>query len=165
VFREHYQKAETDDLLSRIQYLDIKTYLADDILTKVDRASMANSLEVRCPLLDHKVMELIASMPSHLKLRGRTGKYIFKKAMQRYLPGEIIHRNKMGFGVPLGNWFRGGIREYARQHVLEGEDPYLCSRFIREIWEQHQSGMRDRSAQLWNILMFRLWLQRVHHGT
>ena len=83
VLREHYNRAQTDDPLSRIQYVDIKTYLVDDILTKVDRASMANSLEVRCPLLDHKLMELIARMPSSLKLRNGQGKYIFKKAMER----------------------------------------------------------------------------------
>ena len=86
VLREHYERAGTDDLLSRIQYVDIKTYLTDDILVKVDRASMANSLEVRCPLLDHKLMELIATMPSNLKLRNGQGKYIFKKAMRRVLP-------------------------------------------------------------------------------
>src|SRR5439155_5379763 len=112
LFREYYRSADTNDPLSRIQYVDVKTYLTDDILTKVDRASMANSLEVRCPLLDHKLMELAASMPSNLKLRGRTSKYIFKKAMQKYLPGEIIHRNKMGVGVSLGDWFRVGIDEY-----------------------------------------------------
>src|SRR5207237_2472599 len=94
VFREYYEKAGTSDPLSRIQYVDIKTYLTDDILAKVDRASMANSLEVRCPLLDHKLMELTASMPSRLKLRGTTGKYIFKKAMEPFLPADIIYRKK-----------------------------------------------------------------------
>ncbi len=88
VFRDHYNSAGTRDPLSRIQYLDIKTYLTDDILTKVDRASMAVSLEVRCPLLDHKVMELLARIPAGLKLRGSTGKYLFKKAMEPFLPDE-----------------------------------------------------------------------------
>ena len=160
VFREYYQRAGTSDPLARIQYLDIKTYLTDDILTKVDRASMANSLEVRCPLLDHKIMELAASMPSTLKLNGRTGKYIFKKAMEPYLPKNIIYRSKMGFGVPLAEWFRNGISEYAGHHLIETTDPYLSSSFVRKIWDQHQSGIRDRSTQLWNVLMFRLWLQR-----
>lgn len=162
VFKRYYQRAETDDLLSRIQYVDIKTYLTDDILTKVDRASMAVSLEVRCPLLDHKVMELAASMPSSLKLRGRIGKYIFKKALESRLPTEIIYRNKMGFAVPLAGWFRGGIREFAYHHLIEQDDPFLSGAFIRRMWTQHQSGVRDRSSQLWNILMFRLWMQRFN---
>ena len=160
IFRDYYGRAGTDDPLSRIQYLDVKTYLTDDILTKVDRASMANSLEVRCPLLDHKLMELVASMPSRLKLKGAVGKYIFKKAMEQQLPKNIIYRNKMGFAIPLANWFRNGIRDYARAHILEREDPYLSSSFIKKIWNQHQTGYRDRSSQLWNILMFRLWLNR-----
>jgi asparagine synthase (glutamine-hydrolysing) len=160
LLRDYYYKAEADDPLSRIQYVDIKTYLTDDILTKVDRASMANSLEVRCPLLDHKFMELVASMPSTLKLRGRTGKYLFKKALENQLPKDIIHRKKMGFGVPLVDWFRNGIRDYAREYILDREDPYLSTAFVRKIWNQHQTGYRDRSTQLWNVLMFRLWFER-----
>ncbi len=162
IFREYYRSANTDDPLSLIQYVDVKTYLTDDILTKVDRASMANSLEVRCPLLDHKFMELVASMPSDLKLRGMTGKYIFKKALEPELPGEIVSRSKMGFGVPLASWFRNGIRDYAREFILERQDPYLSTRFVTKIWNQHQSGIRDRSGHLWNVLMFRLWLDKYN---
>src|SRR6185295_3806673 len=122
VFRTYYNQADTPDLLSRILYLDVKTYLTDDILTKVDRASMANSLEVRCPLLDHKFMELIASMPSSLKLRRQTGKYIFKKAMEQHLPKEVIYRKKMGFGIPLAEWFRKGIKDFARTYIVDRKD-------------------------------------------
>jgi len=157
VFREYYDNADTSDPLSRIQYVDVKTYLTDDILTKVDRASMANSLEVRCPLLDHKLMELAASMPSTLKLKGSVGKYIFKKVMEKHLPSEIIYRNKMGFAIPLARWFRNGIRDFAYEYIMERQDPYLSASFVKKIWNQHQSGYRDRSTQLWNILMFRLW--------
>ena len=160
LFREYYAKANTSDPLSRIQYVDIKTYLTDDILTKVDRASMANSLEVRCPLLDHRLMEMVASMPSNLKLRGTTGKYPFKKAVESDLPNSIVHRSKMGFGIPVASWFRNGIRDYARSYILERHDPYLSSPFIEKIWNQHQSGARDRSSQLWSVLMFRLWLDQ-----
>ena len=160
IFRDYYRGADSDDPLSRIQYVDVKTYLTDDILTKVDRASMANSLEVRCPLLDHKLMELVASMPSNLKLKGSTGKYIFKKSMEQQLPHDIIYRNKMGFAIPLASWFRNGIRDYARAHIIEREDPYLSQSFVTKIWNQHQAGYRDRSTQLWNVLMFRLWLDR-----
>jgi asparagine synthase (glutamine-hydrolysing) len=158
LLRDYYDRADTDDPLSRIQYVDIKTYLTDDILAKVDRASMANSLEVRCPLLDHKFMELVASMPSSLKLNGKTAKYVFKKVLEKQLPAEIIHRNKMGFAVPLAEWFRNGIRDYARTYIVEREDPYLSTSFVQKIWDQHQTGYRDRSTQLWNVLMFRLWL-------
>jgi asparagine synthase (glutamine-hydrolysing) len=160
LFREYYRAADTNDPLSRIQYVDVKTYLTDDILTKVDRASMANSLEVRCPLLDHKLMELAASMPSNLKLRGRTSKYIFKKAMEKYLPSDIIYRDKMGFAIPLAKWFRNGIHDFARAYIVDQRDSYLSSSFVRKIWEQHQSGYRDRSMQLWNVLMFRLWFAK-----
>jgi asparagine synthase (glutamine-hydrolysing) len=160
LFREYYQRSDTVDPLSRIQYLDIKTYLTDDILAKVDRASMANSLEVRCPLLDHKLIELVASMPSNLKLRGSTGKYMFKKALQGELPRTILHRKKMGFAIPLADWFRGGIRDFARAYIVDRRDPYLSTSFITKIWNQHQSGYRDRSAQLWNVLIFRLWLDK-----
>src|SRR4029079_1424880 len=113
VFRTYYNQADTPDLLSRILYLDVKTYLTDDILTKVDRASMANSLEVRCPLLDHKFMELAATIPSSLKLRGTTAKYVLKKALETELPHEIVNRTKMGFAIPLASWFRNGIKDYA----------------------------------------------------
>src|SRR5438876_2563874 len=160
IFRDCYGRADTADPLSRIQYLDVKTYLTDDILTKVDRASMANSLEVRCPLLDHKLMELAASMPSTLKLKGSVGKYIFKKVMEKHLPSEIIYRNKMGLAIPLARWFRNGIRDFAHAHIVERKDPYLSTSFVNKIWNQHQSGYRDRSTQLWNVLMFRLWLAK-----
>jgi asparagine synthase (glutamine-hydrolysing) len=160
LFRDYYRRAGTPDPLSSIQYLDVKTYLTDDILTKVDRASMAVSLEVRCPLLDHKVMEYVARIPSGLKLRGTTGKYLFKKAMEPLLPASTIYRTKMGFGVPLPDWFRGGIRDFARGYIVDREDPYLATGFVRRIWQQHQSGIRDRSSQLWSVLMFRLWLDR-----
>jgi asparagine synthase (glutamine-hydrolysing) len=126
---------------------------------------MAVSLEVRCPLLDHKFMELAASMPSDLKLRGMTGKYVFKKALEADLPDEILYRKKMGFGVPLASWFRNGIRDYARGYILERHDPYLSSSFVKKMWNQHQSGTRDRSGQLWNVLMFRLWLDKFRHAS
>jgi asparagine synthase (glutamine-hydrolysing) len=163
VFRDHYDRAGTPDPLSRIQYLDIKTYLTDDILVKVDRASMAHSLEVRCPLLDHKFMELVASMPSNFKLRGTNAKYIFKRALESLLPAEILQRSKMGFGVPLADWFRNGIRDFACTYIMDQQDPFTNSAFIRKIWHQHQSGLRDRSEQLWNILMFRCWYSNRQH--
>jgi asparagine synthase (glutamine-hydrolysing) len=160
LFRSYYSRAGTEDGVSRMQYVEIKTFLTDDILTKVDRASMAVSLEVRCPLLDHKLMELLARMPSSFKLRGTTGKYIFKKAMEPYLPHATIYRAKMGFAIPLADWLRNGIRDYARAFIVEKQDPFFSTPFVKKIWNQHQSGLRDRSILLWNVLMFRLWLDR-----
>jgi len=110
-------------------------------------------------------MELVASMPSDLKLRGKTGKYVFKQALEKDLPGSIVNRTKMGFGVPLASWFRNGIRDYARELILGRRDPYLSTPFVTKIWNQHQSGIRDRSGHLWNVLMFRLWLDKYQHAT
>jgi asparagine synthase (glutamine-hydrolysing) len=157
VLRAHFDRANTLDPLSRIQYVDIKTYLADDILVKVDRASMANSLEVRCPLLDHKVMELIACMPSGLKLHNGQGKYIFKKALARMLPSTVLHRSKKGFAVPVAEWFRRELKETAQDALFRSNDDLLNGAFLSRCWKQHQRRQRDWSALLWSVLMFRKW--------
>lgn len=161
VFRYYYHKADTEDPLSRIQYLDIKTYLTDDILVKVDRASMANSLEVRVPLLDYKFMELVATIPSSLKLRGRIGKYIFKKALEGILPDQILNRKKMGFAVPLAHWFRTDLKDMAYEAIFaHKEDDLLDKATIAQIWREHQKGLRDHATELWALLMFRIWQQK-----
>jgi asparagine synthase (glutamine-hydrolysing) len=157
VFRQHYDRADTDDPLSKIQYVDIKTYLTDDILAKVDRASMAVSLEVRAPLLDHHVMELAARMPSSLKLRGRTGKYIFKQSMAPMLPQGILHRKKQGFAIPLASWFRHELKSLAEESLFGTPDGILDQGFLKKIWNQHQRRQYDRSQHLWSVLMFRKW--------
>jgi asparagine synthase (glutamine-hydrolysing) len=157
VLRHHYERAGTDDLLSRIQYVDIKTYLTDDILAKVDRASMAVSLEVRAPLLDHHLLEMAARVPSSLKLRGREGKYIFKKAMASQLPDGILNRKKMGFAIPLGRWFRNELKEAAHSALFDKPDGVLDPAFLKTIWNQHQKGHYDRSHHLWAVMMFRRW--------
>ncbi len=118
VFYRHAMRANHDDPLALIQYLDLKTYLVGDINTKVDRASMAHSLEVREPLMDHPLVEWLATLPSALKVRGREGKYLFKKAMEAHLPDEVLYRPKMGFAVPLAGWFRGPLRDRVREAVL-----------------------------------------------
>ena len=158
-----YAREAPEHPLSCIQYLDIKTYLVGDILTKVDRASMANSLEVRVPLLDHKLVEWAATMPPELKLRNGEGKYIFKKAMEPHLPNGVLYRNKMGFAVPLARWFRGPFRERI-ETALTGEglldlgifDPKTLKRLV----QQHVSGRRDHSAALWTLLMFESFWRR-----
>lgn len=157
VLRQYYDRAGTDDLLSRIQYVDIKTYLTDDILAKVDRASMAVSLEVRAPLLDHQLLELAARIPSGLKLRGGDGKYIFKKTMAPVLPPGILNRRKMGFAVPLDHWFRNELKDLMHHVLFDVQDGILNPAFLKKIWEQHQKGYYDRSQHLWAVLMFRKW--------
>ena len=164
VFRRHAAKANTDDPLALIQYLDLKTYLVGDINTKVDRASMAHSLEVREPLMDHELVEWLATLPSGLKIQGNEGKYLFKKAMEPYLPHEVLYRPKMGFAVPLARWFRGPLKQRVRDAVL-GETLATTGIFNREylqhLVDAHQSGARDYSAPLWSLLMFEAFLRNL----
>ncbi|HMF51957.1 MAG TPA: asparagine synthase (glutamine-hydrolyzing), partial [Candidatus Saccharimonadales bacterium] len=165
VLRYYYDKADTKDPLSRIQYVDIKTYLTDDILVKVDRASMAHSLEVRAPILDHKLMELAASIPSSLKLRGTSGKFIFKKALERILPKNVLQRRKMGFAVPLAKWFRGELKDFAHSAIFaRNQSAFLNEDTVKQVWREHQGGLRDRSTELWTMLMFRLWEKQFVTG-
>jgi asparagine synthase (glutamine-hydrolysing) len=164
VFRRHGRRAGTDDPFGLVQYLDLKTYLIGDINTKVDRASMAHSLEVREPLMDHPLVEWLASLPSSLKVRGQEGKYLLKKSMEPYLPREIMYRPKQGFAVPLAQWFRGPLKARVRESVLGPgllgtgwfNEPYL-----RHLVDAHQSGARDYSAPLWTLLMFEAFLRNV----
>jgi asparagine synthase (glutamine-hydrolysing) len=163
VFLEHYQRANTDDPLSRAQYVDIKTYLTDDILVKVDRASMAVSLEVRCPLLDHRVMELAARMPSSLKLKNGVGKHIFKRTVSQILPKEILTRRKQGFVLPVAEWLRGALRPLAESLLFDAsrQDELLEPAHVNRLWQQHQAKQRDYARPLWTILMFRLWQKTI----
>jgi asparagine synthase (glutamine-hydrolysing) len=162
LFHKFYRDAPAHDHLSRIQYLDIKTYLTEDILTKVDRASMAVSLEVRCPILDHVFMEYVARIPSKLKLGPNGGKHIFKKALKRHFDEGFLNRKKMGFAVPILEWLRGDLREYAKAFVLDGPATaiYLQREYLEKLWNQHQSGLRNWSTELWAVMMLNLWYQR-----
>jgi asparagine synthase (glutamine-hydrolysing) len=164
VMRQYYDRADTTDTLSRIQYVDMKTYLVDDILVKVDRASMANSLEVRCPLLDHKLMELIAQMPSGLKLRKGQGKYIFKKALEPVLPQSILTRRKKGFAMPVAEWLRGELKDLTHDAMFGKDDGILNRTFLTQCWNQHQRGYRDWSSLLWAVLMFKSWQEVYKAG-
>lgn len=167
VLKSHASNSPTDDPLSFVQYLDMKTYLPGDILTKVDRASMAHALEVRVPLLDHKLVEWISGLPASIKLNGHEGKHVFKKALEPYLPNDILYRQKMGFSVPLANWFRGPLREKVRDAVLGStlaDSGIFNQRFLHDLLDQHQSGRRDNSATLWTVLMFESFLRNVANG-
>ena len=160
ILQQYYDRQPWADPVSRIQYVDIKTYLTDDILVKVDRASMGNSLEVRCPILDHELMELVARIPARLKLRGLTSKYIFKRALRNFLPPEVLRRKKQGFGVPVGAWLRRDLREIAESILFVEDDGLLDQQCLRRIWNQHQSGLRNYSTPLWTVLMFRMWQRK-----
>jgi asparagine synthase (glutamine-hydrolysing) len=160
VMHDYFNRCRDWDPLSRVQYVDIKTYLVDDILTKVDRASMAHSLEVRVPLLDHEVMEYAAQIPSDYKLRRGEGKYIFKRAMTDFIPAAVLHRPKMGFALPLAQWFRRELRTTFEDHVF-GPNAFLTTLCdimpIRQWWGQHQRGTRDYAYHLWALLVLECW--------
>jgi asparagine synthase (glutamine-hydrolysing) len=163
VFKRHLKNAP-DHPLSMVQYLDIKTYLPGDILTKVDRASMAHSLEVRVPILDHVFVEWISGLSPEIKLKGQEGKHVFKKALESHLSDDILYRKKMGFAVPLAKWFRGPLRERVRECLLgkSMQDTGLFDQdFIRKIVDQHQSGKRDYSAVIWSLLMFESFIRQA----
>jgi asparagine synthase (glutamine-hydrolysing) len=164
VFDRHAATAGTDDPLALIQYLDLKTYLVGDINTKVDRASMAHSLEVREPLMDHPLVEWLATLPIDLKIRGQEGKVLLKKAMEPLLPNDVLYRPKMGFSVPLAQWFRGPLKQRVRDAVL-GErlqsTGWFNPRYLRHLVDAHQSGASDYSASLWTLLMFEAFLRNV----
>jgi len=164
VFRRHALQAGTDDPVALVQYLDLKTYLIGDINTKVDRASMAHSLEVREPLMDHPLVEWLATLPTSLKIRGHEGKYLLKKAMEPHLPHEIMYRTKMGFAVPLESWFRGPLRQRVRDAVLGprlAETGMFNEAYLRHLVDAHQAGTRDYSSPLWTLLMFDTFLRTV----
>ncbi len=167
VFNRHAAECPSQDPLNLIEYLDLKTYLPGDILTKVDRASMAHALEVRVPLLDHKLIEWISNLPPEYKIKGQVGKYILKNAMEPHLPHDILYRSKMGFAVPLASWFRGPLKAHVRQQVL-GErlrsTGFFNQATLKSLVEDHESGKRDYSAPIWTLLMFDSFLAKVMEG-
>jgi asparagine synthase (glutamine-hydrolysing) len=142
---------------------DIKTYLPNDLLVKVDIATMAVSLEARSPFLDHHVIEFAASLPENLKLRGLTTKYLLKQMLKKILPQENLTRRKMGFGVPIGHWFRGQLQPFLRETILSEKAlkrEFFKAEVVKQLVELHTRGERDYSHQLWTLLMLELWFQR-----
>jgi asparagine synthase (glutamine-hydrolysing) len=168
VFRRHAARAGTDDPLALIQYLDTKTYLVGDINTKVDRASMAHSLEVREPLMDHELLQWLARLPRDFKVRGDEGKWLLKSAFASQLPHDLLYRRKQGFAVPLAEWFRGPLRARVRATLL-GDGLVQTGLFDRAglaaLLAQHESGRVDRSAPIWSLLMFDAFLRKVMGAT
>ena len=164
VFNQHAAKAKTDDPLALIQYLDLKTYLVGDINTKVDRASMAHSLEVREPLMDHELIEWLATLKSSQKIRGQETKYLLKKSMEPFLPNDVLYRPKMGFSVPLARWFRGPLKQRVQDALLGprlAETGWFNREYLQHLVDAHNNGSRDYSASIWTILMFEAFLRNV----
>jgi asparagine synthase (glutamine-hydrolysing) len=159
-FLAHFDRVRGLDHLSRILYVDLKTYLPNDILVKMDRMAMANSLEVRSPLLDHEVIEFAATLPSELKYRHGTSKYLLKRYAERRAPASAIHRPKMGFSIPVASWLRGELRGTAHDLLLTDRAlgrGYFNPDHVRGMWNRHQARQQDHSHHLWALMMLELW--------
>ena len=147
--------------IEQLQYLDTINYLPDDILTKVDRASMAVSLEARTPLLDHRVVEFAWRLPMHYKIRGKDRKWLLRQVLYKYVPRQLMERRKTGFKIPVGDWLGGPLRDWAETLLAEkrlADDGFLNPLMVRERWNAHLSGHSNWTGSLWNVLMFQAWL-------
>jgi asparagine synthase (glutamine-hydrolysing) len=161
----HEKECPYDDRITKLQYFDLKLYLQESILVKVDRASMACSLEVRGPFLDHELVEFVMSLPSKLKLRGFTSKYVLKKAMKRWLPDEVIQRPKKGFGVPIAKWVKGplkGLFEDLLSSDRIKREGFLNPEYVNILLQDHLNNKKDNRKQLWTLLVWELWVSQYH---
>ena len=160
-FREYAARSRADDGLDPLLYLDSKTYLPGDILTKVDRMSMAASLEARVPLLDHKLIEFVCTrIPASMKMKGLETKHIFKRAVRDLVPAEILNRPKMGFGVPIEQWINKQLRERVRETLTESRTTargYIEKHYVNVLLDEHERGRRDHARELWSLFMLELW--------
>ena len=146
--------------------MNFKTYLLDDLLVKMDRCTMAHGLEARSPFLDRDLMEYVFALPDSMKLRWGRSKFVLRRAFTDLLPPEIVRRGKMGFGVPLRNWFRGDLREYVNA-ILLGPDArlrdFLDQGYVRNLCQAHLAGRSDHTHRLWTLLTFETWLRALPH--
>jgi asparagine synthase (glutamine-hydrolysing) len=163
ILENWFKRANGIGVVDTMLLTDQMTYLPNDLLVKVDIATMAVSLEARSPFLDHHVIEFAASLPQHLKLRRLTGKYLLKKVLRKLLPSENLTRRKMGFGVPIGHWFRGKMQPFLREVILSekalGRGLFKPDA-VKQLVDQHVRAERDYSHQLWTLLMLELWFNR-----
>ena len=156
----HKKELFNSDFKSTMMFIDTQTYLTDDILCKVDRASMSASLETRVPLLDKDVVELAWKIPTEMKIDNHQGKIILKEILNKYVPKNLTERPKMGFGIPLAEWLRSELRDWAEELIDEKKiksEGYLNYKEVKKLWSEHQSKKRDWQNILWPILMFQLW--------
>lgn len=160
---DHQRRCDAEQTMNQILYMDTKLYLEGDILTKVDRASMASSLEARVPLLNHSLAEYVAEIPHELKLKGLTTKFIFKKAMEGLLPNEIIRRPKKGFNAPVGYWVNTDLKELVNDQLAPDKierEGYFNADYVQKLLSDHASGARDNRKLIWTLLVFELWYER-----
>ena len=160
--QEYFDRSNGASPLARQEYVDIKTYLTDDILVKVDRMSMAPSLEARVPFLDHKVMEFAATIPTSLKLKGLTTKYILKKAVSDLLPDKILTRGKEGFSIPIKNWIMQELRPLLLDTLSESrvkKRGYFRPEYVQQLVQEHLDGRENHSHRLWALRVFEIWHQ------
>ena len=162
----HWDAGRTAEVAMRMW--DVRQYLPDDLLVKVDRASMSVSLETRAPMLDHRVVELGLALPQHMLVRQNVRKWALRQVLYRYVPQSLIDRPKSGFAVPLGAWLRGPLREWANGLLrpgLRGGSGMLDEGKVDAIWAEHLSGRFDRSGYIWNVLMFEAWYHSISSET
>jgi asparagine synthase (glutamine-hydrolysing) len=163
IMHKYYDECDSEDALNRVLYVDMKTYLPERMLVKVDRASMAHGLEVRNPFLDHRLIEFLATVPSTWKLRNGEKKYILKKAMEKRLPQEILHRPKQGFDIPVDHWFRRKLKASFETLLLDPSTAlfdYFDRSYLEQLWREHISGRRNHGNKLWIFYIFERWHRR-----
>jgi asparagine synthase (glutamine-hydrolysing) len=158
----HYNTSTTTDYASRMMEIDISTYMVDDILTKVDRVSMANSLEVRVPIIDHVFFNVAAKIPSFMKINGSTGKYIFREAMRAYIPNQVYKKSKSGFTIPIAQWFKKDLSDYFVDILARQEDTGIINPdYINNILQHENLG--SFSTRVWPLVVFIIWLEKIHN--